>query len=273
MSDLDGEDIIEQAFDEDPELNEQGELDDPPDEKSEDEINAEAKGWVSKEEFKGDPDDWNSAKRFLRTRDIVEDNKALRAKTDRMESDFNRRIENLQKLHDQQLEIKTSDLKDKRDLAASEADMEAYDKANKDLDALETKPIQPTKQQVLEGVVNHPATQQFLVENPWIKIQDEKGSYGQKVLSQWIESNYNNPNAMIEHGLAHTKREVDLKFAAQNKNSMSDSSTGRRRASKNHGLSMENLSVEEKNIWDTMGKTWKNQKDFLQSVADMRKGE
>ena len=243
---------------------------------NEDEAKAGKLGWMPKDEWDGDPDDWSSAKRFNQTRDIIESNKTLRSKIDSMENNFETRISGLQKIHSQNLELKIKELNDKKDLAASEADMETYDQAKKDLDELEEdKTPEPLSQkEVLGRIVNHPSTQKFIVENPWIKEKSAKGIYGQKVFSDWIQQNQNNENVTLEDGLAFIKASVDTEFAekASTKPAMGDHSTGARKGGNVVRLTMNDLSSDEKHIWDTMGKTWKNAKEFLQSVADMRKG-
>ena len=98
-------------------------------------------GWKGKDDWEGDPDDWTNAKRFLQTRDIIESNKSLRANQDRMQSEFSNRINNLQKFHEQNVNSQISALKTKRDNAASDADMDTYNQANKYIDELEKSDV------------------------------------------------------------------------------------------------------------------------------------
>lgn len=248
--------------------------------------NAEKKaiklGWKPKDEWTDREEDWTSAKRFLQTREIVESNKHLRSDIDRMNHDFDNRIQNLQKLHEQNLDSQIEALKDKRDSAAQDADMDTYHAVNKQLDDLEKQPapasVDNNSQQLVNNIVNHPVTQSFIQENPWIREDGAKGIYGKKIFSDWIAQNTNNPNATLEQGLKLVKESVNREFQQTNPNrdtnqSMGDKGSGPRKTAPKNRLSMNDLSRVENNIWHAMGKTWKNEEDFLQAVADSRKGE
>lgn len=239
-------------------------------------------GWKPLEEFQGHPDDWATPGMFLKTRELVETNKSLRSEVDSMKHDFSKRIDGLQKFHEASLEAQRQALIAKRDQAASEADMDAYKQANDQLDALDAKDQpQQTQQlptdQLMKQVVSHPVTQQFISENPWIREQSAKGVYGQKVFADWLESNINNPNAVLEDGLKFVKDSVNKEFPQMNPNrntnmQMGDRGNGPRRIQTKNTLTMNDLTAEERGIWNSMGDSWEDQADFLQAVADSRKG-
>ncbi len=237
-------------------------------------------GWRPKDEWKGSEDDWSSAKRFLQTREIIESNKHLRSDIDKMNHEFDNRIQNLQKLHEQNLDSQIEVLKDKRDSAAQDADMDTYHAVNKQLDDLQKQPasVDNNSQQLVNNIANHPVTQTFIQENPWIKEDGAKGIYGKKIFADWVGQNTNNPNATLEEGLKLVKESVNREFQQTNPNretsqSMGDKGSGSRKTTARNRLSMSDLSRVENNIWHAMGKTWKNEEDFLQAVADSRKGE
>jgi len=239
-------------------------------------------GWRPKDEWKGDEDDWASSKRFLQTRDIIESNKHLRSDIDRMNHDFDSRIQNLQKFHQQNLDSQVDALKDKRDSAAEDADMVTYRAANKQLDDLQKQPepqrVDNDQQQLMNNIVNHPVTQSFVQENPWIREDGAKGTYGKKIFADWVGQNTNNPNATLEEGLKLVKESVNREFPQSNPNrktnqSMGDKGSGPRKTTSKNRLSLDDLSRVETSIWHAMGKTWKTEEDFLIAVADSRKGE
>jgi len=239
-------------------------------------------GWKNKDEWEGEPDDWNSASRFLKFRDLTESNKSLRSQIDKIENNFNSRIENLQQFHEQTIQAKLAELKSQRDTAASEADMDVYNSANKAIDEIESKqikqpandkPIQP--QDVMKAIVDLPVTQKFIEDNQWIKGNGAKGVYGQKVLIDWVTENASNPNAIIEDGLKLVSDSVAREFGEKRKptgSAMADKGKNVQSMSKKSALSMKQLTSEEAEIWRTMGKSWKSQEEFLQTVADSRKG-
>lgn len=241
-------------------------------------------GWKDKEawvEGGGDEEDWTSHKRFNQTKSIIDDNKSLRAKTDRMEHDFDQRINGLQKFHEQTLNRQIENLKKTRDDAAEEADMPAYKQANEDLEVLEKKSVQPPpqaddQQAFVQRVVDAPETQAFIAENPWIKEGGPKGVHGLQVFTQWLETNKNNPQALLHEGLAMSKQSAEAKFPATNENRNKVVNMGERQnklkaPNRKHGVTMDTLSSDERGIWDSTGSAWKDQAEFLQSVADSRK--
>jgi len=229
----------------------------------------------------GNPDDWTSAKRFNQAKSIIESNKSLRAQTDRMEYDFNRRISNLQKLHDQTLKTQIENLKRTRDEAAEAADMPAYNQANKDLDALDNPTAEPNKSTndqsaFVQRVVDAPETQAFISANPWIKENSPKGVHGLNVFTQWLEANKSNPDALLHEGLAMVKQSAEKAFPAKNTNRDKVTTMGERNNKPNknpqkHGLTMKGLSHDEKMVWESTRSAWKDEAEFLQTVADSRK--
>lgn len=249
---------------------------------SESELQARSLGWKPKDEFGGDPDDWNTHRGFLKNRELIESSKALRANQDRMESEFNRRLDGVNKIHEQSLNLKIEELKNTRDSAAEEADMDTYHAANKQLEELNKPTVedqpQMSPQDLMVAVVNQPVTQTFINENQWIKGDGPKAVYGQKVFADWIAANSNNTTAMIEDGLNLVKQSVNNAFPQTNPNlnnaqQMSERGQGSRKTPQRNSLTIADLTPAERGIWRSMGNTWKDEADFLQSVADTRKGE
>ncbi len=240
-------------------------------------------GWQPKDQWEGDPDEWTSSKRFLQTREIIESNKTLRANQDRMEHDFNKRLDGVKQFHDQQLKSKIEDLKNKRDSAAEDGEMETYKEANKQLDELENQevsretPQQPVNQQeYAKAVYEHPVTQKFVNENDWIRGNSPKAVYAQKVFADYLTNN--SANGTIEEGLNLVTESVNREFPQNNpnrqtNNQMGDRGNGPRKQAQRNRLTMDDLTREETGIWNAMGSTYKDQAEFLQAVADSRKGE
>lgn len=247
---------------------------------SEAETKALSLGWKPKDEWEGDADDWTSAKRFNQTRDIIDSNKSLRAEQDRMKFEFDQRIENNNQINKQMYDSKVAELKSKRDAAAADADMVTYNDANKQLDELETPavkdPVAPNSESYAQAVYNNPVTQQYISENPWIKGDGPKATYGQRVFADYLANN--SENGTIEEGLEKVTKMVNKEFPKTNpkRNSnktLGERSQGNRKTSSRVKLTMADLTREESNIFNSMGKTWKSEADFLVAVADMRKGE
>lgn len=237
-------------------------------------------GWVPKDKWEGDEDNWNSAPNFLRTREIIDNNKALRAEQDKMRHDFDKRIENNNKLSQQMMDMKVSELKGKRDAAAADADMPAYQDANKQLDEIEKSdvsretPPPANTENYAKAVYDHPVTQQFITENPWIRGGAPKAIYGQKIFADYIQQN---PTGTIEEGLELVKTSVNREFPQVNQNrqnakQMGDRGNGPKKIASKNTLTMDDLTSQERAIFSGLGSGWKDEKDFLQAVADNRKG-
>ncbi len=101
------------------------------------EVKARQMGWVPRNEWHGNPDDWTPAKRFVQTGEMIQANRALHQKVQYMENDFNQRINNMRMLHEAQLQANLDQLKARRDAAVENADTETYQNINKQIEALE----------------------------------------------------------------------------------------------------------------------------------------
>ena len=237
-------------------------------------------GWRPKEEWKGDESEWTNAKDYVKFGEVMQANRNLHSKIDHMQNKFDERLKNLQTFHEQNLKAQVDKLKAERDHAASEADMETYQRANEQIDKLlEAEPNKPQIKDptaVVNNIISHPTTQDFIKKNPWIEGNSAKAVYGQKVFSDWLQQNIDNPDAHLEDGLRQISESVSREFPKTNPNrdnvqTMAERKGGPKKAATQIGLTMDELNAEELRIWQTMGSTWKNQEAFLQTVIDSRK--
>jgi hypothetical protein len=236
---------------------------------------AEEMGWVPEEDWKGDPELWTPAREFVKFGEVLEANKRLHSKIDHMENQFSNRLDNLQQFHEHKLKAERARLTADRDAAAEEADMEAYKRANDGLEALDKKPENLKPANPMENIVNHPSTQAFIQKNPWIKGQDPKGVYGQKIFTDWLTQNINNPNAILEDGLKFVEDEVSKSFPPRNKNrertnQMGERKGGPKKSGSKLSITMDDLTPMEKDMFQSFGSSYKTEKDFLQAVLDAR---
>jgi len=236
-------------------------------------------GWRPKEEWKGPDDEWTNPKDYVKFGEVMQANRNLHSKIDHMQQQFDDRIKNLQTFHQQSLNAQIDKLKAERDHAASEADMESYKRANDQIDKLmdspRAQPQQPNQQDMMNNIVNHPTTQDFIIKNPWIQGQSAKAVYGQKIFSDWLQTNMNNPNAILEDGLKTVLESVNREFPQKNPNrsnaqNMAERGNGPIKSSQKQTLTMDKLTQEEMLIWHEMGDRWESQEDFLQAVIDSR---
>lgn len=279
-------------------------VDEQQDEYSEVEQKAMSMGWVPKERWHGNPDDWTSAKRFVQTGEMIQANRQLHSKIDYMENEFNKRLQNQQKLHEAQLKMTIKKLEEEKYSAAELGDREKYNEIDQEIRTLKQEeaqeiqaqpeyhpqpypqhqPAQPTQQPtngvdqdvLFRNLMNHPTVQSWREKNPWIEQQSPRSAYAEREFVQYVQKNMNNPNATVEEALAHVddvvRRQFNNEAPQHSRASMSEKRGGPTRR-QSPRLTMSDLTREEKLIWQTMGKTWKNQDSFLQAVKDNREAE
>lgn len=256
-------------------------------------------GWVPRDEWRGDPDDWTPAKRFVQTGDMIKANRALHQKVEYLENNFNQRLANMQQSHATQLKTNLDQLKLERDSAVDVGDTEKYQAINKQIETLEQTtretqiqpqlnapplpdPAKPAQQQTynateaVQNLVQHPVVKQWRNNNPWVNEDSPKTAYAERQFLQWVNNNVNNPSATIEQGLLFVDDALTREFPDVNTNrqraSLSEKRGGPARRSSNLTLTMNDLNRDERIIWQTMGKSWKNQAAFLKSCqADREK--
>jgi len=276
-------------------------VDEQQEEYSETERQAMSMGWVPKENWRGDPDDWTSAKRFVQTGELMQANRRLHQKVDSLENNFNARLQGQQKLHEAQLKMTIKKLEEEKYNAAELGDREKYNEIDQEIRVLkegdsepyaetqqeyappapiETEPKQSPNgvdQEVLyHNLMNHPVVKTWRNKNPWIEQQSPKSAYAEREFIQYVQKNINNPNATVEEALSHVddvvRRQFNTEAPQHSRASMSEKRGGPTRR-QSPRLTMSELTREEKLIWQTMGKSWKNQEQFLQAVKDNREAE
>ena len=221
-------------------------------------------GWKPLEEFDGNQSDWRSAEVFNERGDWIKRAKQQDKRINDLESSFNTRLENTNKLHAAALETQKADLVRKRDEAIDNADRTTANDLQDDIDKLNN---QPANEAVPSGDQSKLDT--WNKSNSWIDDGSEKADYGKMRFNS-----HQSQGKSVEESIAAMERDVAKTFPNLNHNrenhpiSEGGTKPGRKTAPKK--LSMADITSEEKKFRAAMPGAWKTDADFLQAVQDSR---
>lgn len=153
---------------------------------------AQKGGWVPKEEWKGDEEQWKPAQQF------VEDGEKtlplFKAKVEKELGELKGELKDAKKANAEfgdffrdfkaRQEKETADLREqlvaKRQQAIDESDGQAFTTADKELRELDAQPVQTFP----------PETKQWLQENPWYETNDDLAIYADGVADRLVQQGY-----------------------------------------------------------------------------------
>lgn len=231
---------------------------------------ARAGGWKPESEWEGDdkqkPAQFISAELFNERGVWIERHKTQEKRLNEMESSFNTRMNNANKLHNQQLEVQKSELIRKRDNAIDDADRETANKLQDDIDNINTQSAEVSQTPVgndQETIAN------WNTSNPWITGNDPKAAYAKQQFSAYL-------NQGLDASTAIRQMESDVNRSFPALNTERDrqptpeggSKPGGKRGAKK--LSMSDITADELKFYRSMPGAWASEKDFLQAVQDTR---
>lgn len=229
---------------------------------------ARADGWIPEEEYKGDendkPKEFLTAVMFNARGEFIGRIKAQNKRMDEMENQFNTRINNANKIHQQQMEVQKSDLVRKRDDAIDSADRETANGYQDDIDKLNNQPTD------IAPASNEQTTlDDWNTNNPWILGSDPKAAYAKQQFTA-----YQMASMSTSAAIAQMEKDVNKAFPTLNPDRDNQaipeggSKPGGKRASKK--LSMSDLTSDELKWYRAMPGAWESEKAYLQAVQDTR---
>ena len=139
---------------------------------------ARLSGWKPKDEYNGNPADWRSAEVFNERGEWIEKHKKQEAKINDIENRFNSRMDNANKLHQQQIEIQKNDLVRKRNDAIDLADRDQANKFQTDIDNLNTQVVAPEPANSEQAAIDS-----WNTNNQWIQGTEPKAAYAKQQFS------------------------------------------------------------------------------------------
>lgn len=220
-------------------------------------------GWKPKEEWEGDPAEWRSAEVFNERGEWIQRHKTQQRQIDDMQSTFNTRMDNANKLHQQQVELQKAELIRKRDDAIDLADKGAANGFQDDIDKINSQAVE-------QPVNNGQSTlDSWNSDNPWILQNNPKAAYAKQQFGT-----YQSQGMSAEAALTNMENDVKREFPdlnpAREKHPTSEggSRPGNKRSARK--LSMSDLNSDELKYYRAMPGAWKSEAEYLQAVQDTR---
>lgn len=232
-------------------------------------------GWKDKDAFVeagGDAEKHVSPHEFIRYGKLQKTLKEQQRRFEAKEQDYDQRFENLNKLHKVQLDQKITSLQAKQRAAVEDADSEAYDQAQTEINSLQE---QQTTEVSTETTPNKdPLTIAWEEKNPW--INDTNDPRAQAAQGFWGAYAQNSPNGNVAGALAYVDEQLAKLSPPQTnlrREQPSTTETNTRTNTRKRGLQMSDLTNDERDLWRNAGQSiWNgDEKAFLKSAADARK--
>lgn len=232
------------------------------------EIEAQEMGHVSKEKWEEsgkDPEEWITAREFVRYGKLQN---AMHKKLEAQSAQFESRLDNLNKYHEAQLALQLNSLKAQQRQAASDGDIETFDKLQNEMEELSKtpSPADPSLSKPAEVIA-------WEKENPWIlNASDNRSIVANAKYNQFFAQN---PNGTQAEALAYIDAQLLEAFPKLNPRRAAaapSSETSHRQSKNTKQVTMNDLTYEERQLWDVAGNDLYggNQETFLAAVKDAR---
>ena len=221
---------------------------------------ARAGGWRPKEEWDGPAEEWRSAEVFNERGEWITRHKEQEKRITSIEEKFNVRMDNANKLHQQQIELQRAELVRKRDDAIDLADREAANGYQDDIDSLNVQPETNNDQAKLDS---------WNASNQWVLGDTPKAEYAKARFGR-----YSAQGLGVDAAIAQLEADVAREFPevnpARDKQPSSEGGSGPGKKRAVRKLSMADITSEERKYYHSMPGAWASEADFLQAVQDTR---
>lgn len=263
-------DGLEQATEAEDQLDDQPEQEDHNEpQSSPDEDKARSGGWRPKDEWVeagNDADDWKSVKSFNEYGDLITSIKSQKRDLDDSKTEFDSRLDNVNKMHKAQLESQMATLKAKQLAHVENADIDSYNASQKEIDDL-----QSASNQVVDKPTHNPeqdSLNKWNASNSWInEVGSAKASHAK---AEFVR--FNNAGYSVSEAIEKMEQSVKTQFPDVNerRNQPNRNENPRRsNAPKPKSLSISDVTHEEMKMRNFFtGKD--SEKQFLQAVKDSR---
>jgi hypothetical protein len=226
-------------------------------------------GWRPKEEFSGRDGHWKTPLDYIVDGKYIDKIKQTNQKIDDMQRDFDKRLENTNKIHEARRQTEIKKLKTQQREAVNDQDTDAYDIAQTQLDDLEKQEVKTTTTEPGKD----PAIAAWEEKNPWFNdMSDERGSVAVGIYNTFANQNKQATSAQV---LAHVDARMDKLYPTNpgnpRRNQPNVTETPRRNSrQKGKSLSMNDLTNDERQEWSQFGSMMFTEAEFLKTVADTR---
>lgn len=243
------------------ELNQEAPEQEEVNESNPEEDKARKGGWTNKDEWSEaghNPDDWKSAKNFNEFGDLLANHKSMRKDFDDTRSQFDSRLENQRIVLNAQNEQKIADLEAQRATHVENADIDAFNATQKQIDNLAT--------------VNEPAPvnndqsdlNQWNASNAWINDNSPKAAFAKSEFGR-----LNGSGMSVSQSIEMMEASVKNSFPDVNerRNQAPRGEVPRRsNTAKPKTLSMNDATPEDMKFRHMFN----DEKEFLQAIKDTR---
>ena len=155
------------------------------------EAEAKAQGWAPEEDWRGKPEDFKSAERFIKDGESIP--ALLKSKVEKLEGRVDELLDSNKKLNEfsqrsLEKERKENDrlihkLEETRKQAITEGDGEAFDRADKQINDLRAD-VQPQPQEL------DPTAKRWLEANPWYETNDKLAIHADGMADRLVAQGY-----------------------------------------------------------------------------------
>ncbi len=240
--------------------------DDPP-EMSAAEEKARGGGWKPESEWEEDdpkkPREFASAEEFNIRGEFIGRIKDQDRRMSDMETQFNTRADNMNKLHKQQIDSQRADLISKRDDAIDLADREGANKIQDQIDNLAEVP------ESTPADTGQTALDAWNAKNRWAAERTPKAAYAQALLADYVNQGMSYQDALTAIDTDIAREFPDINADRDNHpSSEGGSKPGVKRQARK--LTMSDLTPDELKQYRAMPGAWKSDAEFLQTVQDIR---
>jgi hypothetical protein len=229
-------------------------------------------GWRPEDQFEGNPQNWKTAGEYNLYGEMQSQVRDAKAESRRTQQEMDTRIASLNKLHAAQQEAAINDLRAEQRLAVEEADTAKYDRLQTQIDNTVVEPI-------VDNVPGKAAeVLEWEAKNAWCTDPNDERTIQANTFYQIASSK---PNATYESALKYVDDQLAKLYPGQAPTNprretatmTEQSRQPRQRQRSNKELSMNDLTTQEAREYELFGKSmFKDEKQFLKSVQDARKG-
>lgn len=228
------------------------------------EATARKGGWKPEEEWVaggGDIDKWTSAEGFNIRGEFIGE---IKNKNEQI-AGFNKRLNNVNALHDAQLEVQRTELEGKKTAAIEAADPQAVAAIDKQLDAISAP--------VPQAAPVEPELDAWNTANPWILESGAKATYARSLYGQGVAQ-----GLPLNQILSHVNQAIAKEFPSKPANTQPAAEGGSKptgRQTQGKAITMSDVTPADLKARQAMSSVWPNtpegDKAFLKAVSDSRK--
>lgn len=219
---------------------------------------ASASGWKPFDEYVssgGDPTKWKTADAFNVYGEMI-------GTIRKTQKEFDQRLEGVHKLSQAQLAAERARLQAERDNAIDDGDKSKVHALDKQINSLNVAPVPQSNSELDE----------WNAKNPWIFEDSPKTDRAHSIFTRTV-----NAGKSVSEAIAAVEADIAKHFSPkpqQQRAHIPESEKGRGSAGfgkKTSALTMSDLTREEQAAYHHLPGAWKDEKEFLQAVADDRK--